>query len=83
MEESELFGYEAGAFTGALKRRAGKLEYAHRGTPFLDEVEAMPLLGQVKLLRVLQERSLERLGSNASVPVDLRTLCASKVDLRA
>ena len=83
MVESELFGYEAGAFTGALKRRVGKLEYAHRGTLFLDEIEAMPLSGQVKLLRVLQERSLERLGSNAAVPADLRTLCASKVDLRA
>ncbi|KQP40958.1 C4-dicarboxylate ABC transporter [Methylobacterium sp. Leaf104] len=83
MMESELFGFEAGAFTGALKRRIGKLEYAHRGTLFLDEIEAMPLAGQVKLLRVLQERSLERLGSNTAVPADLRTLCASKVDLRA
>jgi two-component system C4-dicarboxylate transport response regulator DctD len=82
MLESELFGHEAGAFTGALKRRVGKLEYAHRGTLFLDEIEAMPLSGQVTLLRVLQERSLERLGSNAAVPADLRTLCASKVDLR-
>ena len=82
MVESELFGYEAGAFTGALKRRVGKLEYAHRGTLFLDEIEAMPLAGQVTLLRVLQERSLERLGSNTAVPADLRTLCASKVDLR-
>ncbi|KQQ13219.1 C4-dicarboxylate ABC transporter [Methylobacterium sp. Leaf123] len=83
MVESELFGYEAGAFTGAVKRRVGKLEYAHRGTLFLDEIEAMPLSGQVKILRVLQERSLERLGSNAAVPADLRTVCASKVDLRA
>ncbi len=83
MMESELFGYEAGAFTGALKRRVGKLEYAHRGTLFLDEIEALPLAGQVKLLRVLQERSLERLGSNTAVPADMRTLCASKVDLRA
>ncbi|MBE7197796.1 MAG: sigma-54-dependent Fis family transcriptional regulator [Parafilimonas terrae] len=82
MLESELFGYEAGAFTGAIKRRVGKLEYAHRGTLFLDEIEAMPLLGQVKLLRVLQERRLERLGANDSVAADLRTLCASKVDLR-
>ncbi|SFU75818.1 two-component system, NtrC family, C4-dicarboxylate transport response regulator DctD [Methylobacterium sp. 174MFSha1.1] len=83
MMESELFGYEAGAFTGALKRRIGKLEYAHRGTLFLDEIEAMPLLGQVKLLRVLQERRVERLGANEAVATDLRTLCASKVDLRA
>ncbi|MGN7123806.1 sigma-54-dependent transcriptional regulator [Methylorubrum populi] len=83
MVESELFGYEAGAFTGAVKRRIGKLEYAHRGTLFLDEIEAMPLLGQVKLLRVLQERRVERLGANEAVPADLRTLCASKVDLRA
>ncbi|MGU3422822.1 sigma-54-dependent transcriptional regulator [Methylobacterium sp. D54C] len=83
MMESELFGFEAGAFTGALKRRVGKLEYAHRGTLFLDEIEAMPLAGQVTLLRVLQERSLERLGSNTPVPADLRTVCASKVDLRA
>ncbi|KMO36374.1 C4-dicarboxylate ABC transporter [Methylobacterium variabile] len=83
MVESELFGYEAGAFTGAVKRRVGKLEYAHRGTLFLDEIEAMPLLGQVKLLRVLQERRVERLGSNEAVAADLRTLCASKVDLRA
>ncbi|TNC11052.1 sigma-54-dependent Fis family transcriptional regulator [Methylobacterium terricola] len=83
MVESELFGYEAGAFTGAVKRRIGKLEYAHRGTLFLDEIEAMPLLGQVKLLRVLQENRVERLGANESVAADLRTLCASKVDLRA
>ncbi|MEH3145225.1 MAG: sigma-54 dependent transcriptional regulator [Methylobacterium frigidaeris] len=83
MVESELFGYEAGAFTGAVKRRIGRLEHAHRGTLFLDEIEAMPLSGQVKLLRVLQERSLERLGSNDAVAADLRTLCASKVDLRA
>ncbi len=74
MMESELFGYEAGAFTGALKRRIGKLEYAHRGTLFLDEIEAMPLSGQVKLLRVLQERRVERLGSNDAVAADLRTL---------
>lgn len=83
MIESELFGYEAGAFTSAVKRRVGKLEYAHGGTLFLDEIESMPLLGQVKLLRVLQERRLERLGANVAVPADLRTFCASKVDLRA
>jgi two-component system C4-dicarboxylate transport response regulator DctD len=82
MVESELFGYEAGAFTGALKRRIGRLEYAHRGTLFLDEIEAMPLAGQVTLLRVLQEHRVERLGANEAVAADLRTLCASKVDLR-
>ncbi len=83
MFESELFGHEAGAFTGALKRRVGRIEHAHRGTLFLDEVESMPLNGQVKLLRVLQERVVERLGSNTEVPADVRTVAASKVDLDA
>jgi len=79
--ESELFGFEAGAFTGAVKRRIGKLEYAHHGTLFLDEIESMPLNLQVKLLRVLQERMVERIGSNASIPVDFRVVAATKVDL--
>ncbi len=79
--ESELFGHEAGAFTGAQKARAGKLEAAHGGTFFLDEIESMPLGVQVKLLRVLQERTVERLGSNRPVPVDCRVLAASKTDL--
>ena len=64
--ESELFGYEPGAFTGAVKRRIGKIEYASGGTLFLDELEGMPLSMQAKLLRVLQERRVERLGSNTS-----------------
>ena len=62
--DSELFGHEAGAFTGAPKRRIGKIEHANGGTLFLDEVETMPMAMQIKLLRVLQERTLERLGSN-------------------
>jgi two-component system C4-dicarboxylate transport response regulator DctD len=80
--ESELFGHESGAFTGANQRRIGKIEHASGGTLFLDEIESMPLALQVKLLRVLQERSLERLGSNTSIPLNLRVLAASKVDLR-
>ncbi|MDO9074012.1 MAG: sigma-54 dependent transcriptional regulator [Rubrivivax sp.] len=79
--ESELFGHEAGAFTGAQKARAGKLESADRGTLFLDEIESMPLAVQVKLLRVLQERTVERLGSNRALPVDCRVVAASKTDL--
>ena len=81
--ENELFGHEAGAFTGAQKARAGKLEAAHEGTLFLDEIESMPLAMQVKLLRVLQERTVERLGSNRPVPVDCRVVAASKTDLLA
>ncbi|MEB0134485.1 sigma-54 dependent transcriptional regulator [Actimicrobium sp. CCC2.4] len=79
--ESEMFGHEAGAFTGAQKRRIGKLEYADGGTLFLDEIESMPLNLQVKLLRVLQERKLERLGGNEPVPFDCRVIAASKADL--
>jgi two-component system C4-dicarboxylate transport response regulator DctD len=81
--ESEMFGHEAGAFTGAGKRRIGKIEYAHGGTLFLDEIESMPLNLQVKLLRALQERSIERLGGNAPVAVDCRAVAASKADLKA
>ncbi|MBL8315861.1 MAG: sigma-54-dependent Fis family transcriptional regulator [Rubrivivax sp.] len=80
--ENELFGHEAGAFTGAQKARAGKIESAHGGTLFFDEVESMPAAVQVKLLRVLQERVVERLGSNRLVPVDCRVLAASKADLK-
>jgi two-component system C4-dicarboxylate transport response regulator DctD len=83
MFESEMFGHEAGAFTGAQKRRIGKFEFARGGTVFLDELESMPLTLQAKLLRVLQERVVERLGGNASVPVDCRVVCASKADLPA
>lgn len=79
--ESEIFGHEAGAFTGAQKRRIGKLEYANGGTVFLDEIESMPLALQIKLLRVLQERSLERLGGNDSIAFDCRIIAASKADL--
>ncbi len=80
--ENELFGHEAGAFTGAQKPRAGKLESAHGGTLFFDEIESMPLAVQVKLLRVLQERVVERLGSNRAVPLDCRVVAASKTDLK-
>ena len=80
--ESELFGHEAGAFTGAGKRRIGRIEHANGGTLFLDEIESMPLSLQVKLLRVLQERSIERLGSNTAIPVDCRLVAASKSDLK-
>lgn len=81
MFESEVFGHEAGAFTGATRRRIGKFEHARGGTVFLDEIESMPLQLQVKLLRVLQERTLERLGGNASIAIDCRVIAASKVDL--
>lgn len=81
--ESELFGHEAGAFTGAHKRRIGKIEYAEGGTLFLDEIESMPQSVQVRLLRVLQERTLERVGGNDPVAVDVRIVAASKIDLRA
>lgn len=79
--ESELFGHEAGAFTGADRRRIGKFEHASGGTLFLDEVESMPMDLQIRLLRVLQERQVERLGSNDPIPVDLRIVAATKVDL--
>jgi two-component system C4-dicarboxylate transport response regulator DctD len=80
--ESEIFGHEAGAFTGAGKRRIGKIEHACNGTLFLDEIESMPMAMQIKMLRVLQERNLERLGSNTPVPIDCRVVAATKVDLR-
>jgi DNA-binding NtrC family response regulator len=80
--ESELFGHEAGAYTGAAKQRVGKIEYANGGTLFLDEIEAMPLHLQSKLLRVIQERQVDRLGSNKTIPVDLRVVAATKVDLK-
>ncbi len=80
--ESELFGHEAGAFTGADKRRVGKFEYASGGTVFLDEIESMPLHVQVKLLHVLQDRYILRVGSNEMIPVDVRIIAATKIDLK-
>jgi two-component system C4-dicarboxylate transport response regulator DctD len=82
MIESELFGHEAGAFTGAQKRRIGKFEHANGGTLFLDEIENMPIALQTRLLRALQERCIERLGSNDLIPLDLRIVAATKVDLK-
>jgi len=82
MIESELFGHEAGAFTGAQKRRIGKFEHANGGTLFLDEIENMPMALQTRLLRALQERSIERLGSNEEIQLDLRVVAATKVDLK-
>ncbi|CDG84338.1 response regulator [Janthinobacterium agaricidamnosum NBRC 102515 = DSM 9628] len=79
--ESELFGHEEGAFTGAQRQRIGKIEYANGGTLFLDEIESMPLALQVKLLRVLQERQVERLGSNKLISVNFRVIAAAKDDL--
>lgn len=80
--ESELFGHEKGAFTDAKTRRIGKFEHANGGTLFLDEIESMPLALQVKLLRVLEERTIERLGSNELIPLDIRVIAASKTDLK-
>jgi DNA-binding NtrC family response regulator len=81
--ESEMFGHEAGAFTGAAKRRIGKIEHARGGTLFLDEIETMPMNLQVKMLRSLQERQFERLGSNELRPMDSRVIAATKADLLA
>ena len=80
--ESELFGHEPGAFTGAQKRRIGKFEFANGGTLFLDEIESMSLDVQVKLLRMLQERVVERVGGNQLIPLDIRVIAATKEDLR-
>lgn len=82
MIESELFGHEAGAFTGARQARIGKFEFADGGIVFLDEVESMPAAAQAKLLRVLQERVVERVGGNRQIRIDVRIVSASKVDLR-
>lgn len=80
--ESELFGHEKGAFTDAKTQRIGKIEHANGGTLFLDEIESMPMSMQIRLLRVLEERRVERLGSNKGVDLDLRILAATKVDLK-
>ena len=81
--ESELFGHEKGAFTGAVARNEGKIELAHGGTLFLDEVGDIPLPLQVKLLRFLQERTIERIGGRTAIPVDTRIVCATHQDLEA
>ncbi|TOM24233.1 sigma-54-dependent transcriptional regulator [Vibrio parahaemolyticus] len=80
--ESELYGHEKGAFTGADSRRIGKFEFAQGGTLFLDEIESMPIQAQIRLLRVLQERVIERVGSNELLPLDIRVVAATKVDLK-
>jgi two-component system NtrC family response regulator len=81
--ESELFGHEKGAFTGAVKTTEGKIEQAHGGTLFLDEVGDIPLPLQVKLLRFLQERTIERIGGRKSIAVDTRIVCATHQNLEA
>lgn len=80
--ESELFGYERGAFSGADRRKIGKFEMAHKGTIFLDEVGDIPVSTQVKLLRVLQDFSFERLGGNVPIDVDVRLITATNQDLK-
>jgi len=80
--ESEMFGYEKGAFTGATSRRAGRFERADGGTLFLDEITSLPLSSQVKLLRVLQEKAIERLGGARAVPVSIRLIAATNTDLQ-
>ncbi len=81
--ESELFGYEKGAFTGAVRQTLGKIETANGGTLFLDEIGDLPLALQAKLLRFLQERSIERIGGREEIPVDVRIVCATHRDLKA
>jgi nitrogen regulation protein NR(I) len=81
--ESELFGYEKGAFTGASHRRVGKIEQANGGTVFLDEIGDMPFSIQAKILRLLQEKSIERLGGRETIPVDVRIIAATNRDLEA
>ena len=78
--ESELFGYEKGAFTGAASRRLGKIEHASGGTLFLDEIESMSPAMQVRLLRVLQEKSFQRLGGNSEIKTDFRVIGATNIN---
>jgi two-component system NtrC family response regulator len=80
--ESELFGYEKGAFTGAVKQTPGKIEVAHKGTFFLDEIGDLPMSLQAKLLRFLQERVIERIGGREEIAVDVRIVCATHRDLK-
>src|SRR2546428_995558 len=80
--ESELFGHERGAFTGAIKDRPGRFELAEGGTIFLDDIDDVPLSMQVKLLRVLQNRTIERLGGTRTVPVNVRVIAGTKRDLK-
>ncbi len=81
--ESELFGYEKGAFTGAVSRRVGKIEQANGGTVFLDEIGDMPLSIQAKILRLLQDKSIERLGGRETIPIDVRIIAATNRNLEA
>ncbi|MGE5542034.1 MAG: sigma-54-dependent transcriptional regulator [Bacillota bacterium] len=81
--ESELFGYEEGAFTGARRRKPGKFELADGGTVFLDEIGELPMNMQAKVLRVLEEKEIERLGGTRAVPVDIRVICATNKSLRS
>lgn len=80
--ESELFGHEKGSFTGALKERIGRFELADTGTIYLDDIDDVPLDLQVKLLRVLQEREIEKIGSNKTIKIDVRIIASTKYDLR-
>lgn len=80
--ESELFGYEKGAFTGAVKTTPGKIEMAHQGTLMLDEIGDLPMPLQSKLLRFLQERIIERVGGRQEIPIDVRIICATHQDLK-
>lgn len=81
--ESEIFGHERGAFTGAQTSRQGRIAHGAGGTVFLDEIESMPLSLQAKVLRIIQERMVEPIGSNRQIPVDVRFIAATKVDLKA